>query len=293
MEQTKSSRSSRSKNLQGPESLSNSAFLFNTRDVSALKARFCSTTSADDVIPDKTVDIPQEYVLPDIDRAVLNRADLDISRLSTNDYVRAFIHILHKIVKHAKLDIGTGDSLTDSLVADLIYNVLAFSQWPLKVELHPTMKLFIGHVILPAKAEFAISNKYYYLLFVEDKYLTNVRPDFDYGEPQILAEMLACGEENLQRACKTYTMNMFVVRVISTYVTFYRATIHKEYWDELGNGCPRRQSLTIFRWPGNSSNPFLGFDLADPNGRRTVLESLCKIRQYILDSLFFTIPLKV
>ncbi|RIB04643.1 hypothetical protein C2G38_2221835 [Gigaspora rosea] len=253
MAQTKSSKS-RSENLQDPESLSDSRFV-----------------------------IPQEYVLPDIDRALLNKRDLDISRLSSNNYVRAFIHKVHKIVKHAKLDIGTGDSLTDSLVADLIYNVLALSKWPLQVEWHPTMKLFIGHAVLSAKAEFAISNKYYYLLFIEDKHLANVRPGFGYGEPQILAEMLACGEENIHRACRTYSMVMFAVRVISTYVTFYRATIHKEYWDELGNGCPRRQSLTIFRWPGNSSNPFLGFDLADPNGRRTVLESLCKIRQYILD----------
>ena len=95
--------------------------------------------------------------------------------------------------------------------------------------------------------------------------------------------MLACGDENTRLAQKTYDVMVFVVRVISTYVTFYHAIIHKGYWDELAIGCPRQQSITIFRWPGDSSNPFVGFDLAEPNGRINVLEALCKIRQYILE----------
>nr|CAG8657827.1 7430_t:CDS:2 [Entrophospora candida] len=103
-----------------------------------------------------------------------------------------------------------------------------------------------------------------HLIFLADKRLVNVRPSNDFGEPQILAEILA-------------------FRVISTYVTFYRATIPIGYWDELGIGCPRQQSLTIFKWPGNSSDPRVGFDLTEPDRRRNVLESLCKILQSTLE----------
>jgi hypothetical protein len=71
-------------------------------------------------------------------------------------------------------------------------------------------------------------------------------------------------------------VTVFVVRVISTYVTFYRTTIKKEYWNELANGCPRNQSITVTRWPA-SSDPLNGLDLAEPNGRQAVLDAFCRL----------------
>ncbi|CAJ0643337.1 4298_t:CDS:2 [Entrophospora sp. SA101] len=278
----RSSSSEDSEHLQDPDFLSNSASLFNLRDLRALKASFCST-DANDVIPRRTVSIPEEYILPNIDRVLLGREDLDISQLSQNNQVKTFINKLHKVVRNARLDIGTSEALTDTLVAHLIFLVIDFNQWPLEVKLHPTFKFSVGRADLSAKAEFVIDHKNYSILVVEDKHLANVKPSNNYGEPQIFAEMLACGEENTRQANMTYDVTIFVVRVISTYVTFYRSVIHKEYWDELGIGCPRQQSIEIFRWPGNSSVPFVGFDLAEPYGRRNVLEALCKIRQFVLE----------
>ncbi|KAF0424571.1 hypothetical protein F8M41_006496 [Gigaspora margarita] len=269
--------------LQDPDFLSKSALLFKLRDLRALKVNFRSTMNEKDVIPDRNVDFPREYVISNLHRAELEKRDFDLNRLSNND-VKAFVNTLHTIVMNAGIDIGTSESHTDSLVADLLFCVLAFHKWPLTVALHPTYKFAVGEVVVSAKADFVISNQTYFVLVVEDKHLVNVRPTNDYGEPQVLAEMLACGEENIRLARRSYNMIMFSVRVISTYVTFYRTTINKEYWDELGDGCPRQQSLTIFRWPGNSSDPFEGFDLAEPDGRRSVLEALCKIRHYLLNS---------
>ena len=111
--------------------------------------------------------------------------------------------------------------------------------------------------------------------------MENVDVATDFGEAQILSEILAVASVNTKEEVTDQTL--FAVRVISTYVTFYCAIIHKGYWDELAIGCPRQQSITIFRWSGDSSNPFVGFDLAEPNGRINVLEALCKIRQYILE----------
>nr|CAG8654563.1 5269_t:CDS:2 [Entrophospora candida] len=272
MPQTSSSEDS--EHLQDPDFLSNSASMFNLRDVRALKASFCST-HANDVIPRGTVNVPEEYILPNIDRALLGREDLDINQLSQNNHVKTFINKLHKVVKNARLDIGTSESLTDTL---FLKNCITS-----KHRLHPTFKFSVGHAVLSAKVGFVIDYKNYSILVVDDKHLANVRPSNNYGEPQIFAEMLACGEENIRQATMTYDVIIFVVRVISTYVTFYRSVIHKGYWDELGIGCPRQQSITIFRWPGNSSIPFVGFDLAEPHGRKNVLEALCKIRQFILE----------
>lgn len=78
-----------------------------------------------------------------------------------------------------------------------------------------------------------------------------------------------------------FEMNIYVIRVVFSYVTFYHARIPKEYWNELAVGCPRRQSITVDRYPGDDSDPLNGFDLATPEGREAVINALCKIRERI------------
>ncbi|CAG8786194.1 13669_t:CDS:2, partial [Dentiscutata erythropus] len=278
-------KSESSKHLHDPDFLSKSASLFNNRDVRALNVNFQSA-QAGDVIPDRNVEIPQEYVLPSVNRALLDMRDLEISQLSQNNDVRTFINKLQRVTRNVDVDIGTGEAFTDTLVAHLLFRAINFDQWPMIVELHPMLKFSVGQSVFSAKVGFVINSKHfkqYSMLVVEDKHLANVRPTYGYGEPQIVAEMLACGDENIREAHMAYDMIIFVVRVVSTYVTFYRASIQKDYWDELSLGCPQKHSITIFRWPGNNSDPFLGFDLAESNGRKDVLEALCKIRQYIME----------
>lgn len=105
-------------------------------------------------------------------------------------------------------------------------------------------------------------------------------PANNYGEPQIAGEILACGNEDLNISRAIHDVTVFVARVISTYVTFYRATIKEEYWNELVDGCPRNQSITVTRWPA-SSDPKKGFDLAEPNGRQAVLDAFNRIHVII------------
>nr|CAG8512694.1 13711_t:CDS:2 [Entrophospora candida] len=261
MTQTRSIGSENSEHLQDPNFLSKSASLFNSRDARSLRVSFCSATQVNEVIPSRNVNIPQEYILPGVNRIMLERQNLNIDQLCQNDYVKTFIYKLHKVVRDAGLDIGTSEASTDTL---FLKDCITF-----KLRLHPTFKFFVGNAVVSAKAKF-------------DKHLNNTMLNYDYGEPQIIAKILACGDENIHKAREARDMTIFVVRVVSAYVTFYCATIDKRYWYELGIGCPRQQSITVLRWPGNSGDPIVGFDLAEPNGRRGVLEALSRIHQYIL-----------
>lgn len=77
--------------------------------------------------------------------------------------------------------------------------------------------------------------------------MKNVGPSTGFGETQISAEVLACVSENIRSLGKRkYADQMlWVVRVISTYVTFYKAEIPARYLMELDKGLPQRQSVKI------------------------------------------------
>ena len=49
-------------------------------------------------------------------------------------------------------------------------------------------------------------------------------------------QILACGNED---------QTIFAMRVISTYVTFYKALIPVKYWSELYNGLPEETSVKL------------------------------------------------
>jgi hypothetical protein len=101
-----------------------------------------------------------------------------------------------------------------------------------------------------------------------------------FGEYQLAAEILACGYENMLD--DTVDQEIFALRVISTYVTFYRAKIPASYWKEFVVGLPKKQSIVIKRWPKENNRRNNSLNLAEPSGRKTVITELIKIRQYLL-----------
>ncbi len=121
--------------------------------------------------------------------------------------------------------------------------------------------------------------------FKQDKHLKNRRitESTGFGEAQIAAEMLACGNENIREIYlgKYAVQEMFAVRVISTYVTFYRTVISTSYWKELGEDLPQKQSVVIERWPRENGIK-TGLNLVEPKERKDVITAFIKIRQYIL-----------
>jgi len=119
--------------------------------------------------------------------------------------------------------------------------------------------------------------------FQQDKHLKNITSATGYGESQIAVEMLACGSENLRSLGEEEPTDQTILamRVISTYVTFYKAVITSAYWKELESGLPKDQSVKIQRWPPKNGLR-TGFDFAEPVGRQKVLEALTKIRESLL-----------
>jgi hypothetical protein len=100
--------------------------------------------------------------------------------------------------------------------------------------------------------------------------------------------MLACGSESMRYAegeedDEYVEQTIYAVRIMSSFVTFYKAVIPPKYWEELEDGLPETQSVEILRWPAKN-RPYSGINLAEPEGRRTVLASLAKIRNSLLQS---------
>ncbi|CAB5291773.1 unnamed protein product [Rhizophagus irregularis] len=122
-----------------------------------------------------------------------------------------------------------------------------------KLRNHQECRLFIGeYPYLTADPEFSINMIDTSMISVEDKHLQTIGLSKGYGEWQIVAEILACSDENMRQARVARDQTIYVVRIISIYVTFYKAVISASYLIELGEGLPQEQSVVILRWPGEN-----------------------------------------
>ncbi|CAG8628887.1 5305_t:CDS:2 [Paraglomus occultum] len=276
------SSGSSSRSSYGLKDLPSSASKFTFEDIEALNATFKSASNENEVIPDVEVtDIPLSYFSPNISSDMLRRPDFDVEIFDIPDiYVKTFINNLHRVVVNAGLDIGTDESKTDTLVNHLLNRIVEFNGWPLGVRVKECYRLFVSDKRISARPEFVVDKKEVNMIVVDHKHLKNVSPP-DFGEAQMLAEILACGDENVRLSRAITDQTIFAVRVISSYVTFYKAEISVAYWKELKKGLPQKQTITILRWPGGS-DPNAGLDLAEPAGRRSVLRALVKIRESLL-----------
>ncbi|CAG8463043.1 6401_t:CDS:2 [Paraglomus occultum] len=263
--------------------LHSSASSFKRRDIDALKVRY-QTASESNVIPAvEARGFPDKYVVPGVDRQVLERQDLDINQLGiTNNHVNTFIRKLNRVVVNAGAERDTAELLTDSLVLHLLIRAMKMDCWPLLTDVHPQYCLFIdGEPYVSAVPEFVIKKENCTVAVIE--HFKNAHATTGFGETQIAAEMLSCASMNIQAYDnkKDYTSQLiFAVRVISSCVTFYKAVISVEYLQELDKGLPVENSVVIERWPGEGGRRD-GLDLANPAQRRRVLEALTKIRHFL------------
>ncbi|CAB5388609.1 unnamed protein product [Rhizophagus irregularis] len=258
---------------------------FTREDVEALKVSFQPVTSSSLIISpdDVSNDFPEQYVQPDINQEKLDIQNFDIRKFDgiyDND-VRTFILKLHWVVKNATVITGTNETYTDTLVDDLL-RIVGLNTFPLVIRNHQVCRLFIGgYPYMFANPEYSIKMIDTSMIAVEDKHLENISFLKGFGEWQIVAEILAFGDENMRRV-QARDQTVYVVRIISKYVTFYKAMIPAPYFAELGDGLPQKESVVILRWPGESM-PEAGLNIAEPEGRREVLEVLTRIRQHLLN----------
>ncbi|RHZ82871.1 hypothetical protein Glove_103g73 [Diversispora epigaea] len=271
---------------EGLPDIATSASLFIKDDMKTLKVKFIPAPSKKHVIPIipdfKITNFPNKYLLPQINRQILKDENFNVDKFGISDgYVRTFINKMNWVVINENQVEGTRNAKTDSLVNNLL-RVADMDNDPLAIEFHPLCRIFLFNKhYISAEPEFVVSkrkrNKA--LVVVEDKHLKNIRRVTDYGEAQLSAEIIACGNENTMDEVSDQTI--FAIHVISMRVTFYKAVIPKEYWTELCRGYPKKQSVEIMRWPMDNGKQ-TGLDLADPDEREEILKSLVKIRQFVL-----------
>jgi len=264
--------------------LPSSASRFRIKDIDEMKVTFRGASAENVVIPDAEVkDFPNEYLLTEVNRTLLRMPNFKVKDLKQikNKAVLTFIDKLHDITENSILSIGTSETHTDSLVDDLL-RVVGFNTWPLKIKNHEPCSIYIAdEPVVSSDAEFVIKKQEILVLAVE--HLKNVGYATGYGETQIAVEILACGSTNIRKSTPSTPTDqtLWAIRVISTYVTFYKATISALYWMELAHGLPESQGVRIERWPAENDLT-TGFDLAEPAGRRSVLTALIRIRESLL-----------
>ncbi|CAG8640206.1 3246_t:CDS:2, partial [Diversispora eburnea] len=247
--------------------------LFTRNDMNLLGVIF-KPASVEDVIPD--IHDSKKYLLPKINRKILEDKDFDVKKFVgiSDNQVRTFITKMHWVLMNEKYVESTREFKTDSLVDNLL-RLVKIDDYPLTIANHPLYRLSLfGKPYVSAEPEFVVSNKNVSMVVVEDKHLRNVKARTNFGETQLSAEILACGDENISE--KIIEQTVFAMRVISMHVTFYKAVIPEAYWEDLDKGLPQEQSVVIKRWPMINGKQ-TGLDLANSDEREKVLKSLVKI----------------
>ncbi|RIA84893.1 hypothetical protein C1645_831614 [Glomus cerebriforme] len=262
---------------------------FRKEDLKALKVNFKPVKCNNQIIPKVDVKdlLPEQYILSNIHFTDLEKQSFDVRKIDVSDDVRTFILKLHWVVKNSLRKKGTDETFTNTLVDDLL-RIVGFNTFPLVIRNHQECRMFIGgYPYLTADPEYSIKMIDTTIIAVEDKHLENVDRYIGYGECQVAAEMLTCASDNLRQINLTTNQIMkqtiYAIRVISSYVTFYKVVIPPSYFEELTEGgLPQEQSVEILRWPEENILK-AGLNIAEPEGRYEVLEILVRIRKHLVE----------
>ncbi|CAG8630053.1 3414_t:CDS:2, partial [Diversispora eburnea] len=183
------------------QQLNTQAHKFNEDDLNALKVRF-QPAAKDHVIPNEKIEkFPEQYVCPKINRDMLSNEGFKVQEISdfSDDAVQTFFNKLHIVTRNPP---GIPESRTDNLVADLL-RIARLNNYPLEIAQQLPCKLHIfNKPYVSAKPDFVVTKGTISMIAVEDKTLQNVDPRFDFGEMQIAAEILSCGDENIRKVKK-------------------------------------------------------------------------------------------
>ncbi|RIB04321.1 hypothetical protein C2G38_2254438 [Gigaspora rosea] len=240
----------------------------------SMRVSFKSAPAEDFVIPKdgENTDLEQ-YIVPNVGRKVLINPEFDVLKFNciSDPGVQTFVTKLHDVVLNTSRKIGRDETFTDTLVDDLLR----------VAKNKPRCEFYVGDYYIVAKPEFLIKS--------HDNIFVAVEVSSGFGEPQLAIEILSSGFENLrpyynEKLGYFKDQTVFAIRVISTHVTFYKATIAAKYFNELEFGYPEEQSIEILRWPAINFK-CSDFDLSESDGRKKVLSSLINIRQSLLQSI--------
>ncbi|CAG8776489.1 8081_t:CDS:2, partial [Dentiscutata erythropus] len=263
-----------------PSNISTTASGFDLKDLQLLKVNFQPTPFKNDILPNVDVsDFPEEYILPNISKKELLDTSFNVESFKeiSDHQVQAFLTDLHEVIKDLHSNEGMEGSETDTLVYNLLFQIVGLHRYPLKIRLYIASECY-----MIAKPEFVINRKNISMIVIEGKHIKNKNliPSKGYGEARLAAEILACANENMLHTAHQTDVILdqiiFAVRVVSTYFTFYKAIIPSGYWNELGYGLLKKESIIIKRWP-EDMRPASGLVIVEPSGRQNVLKAFFKI----------------
>ncbi|RHZ81958.1 hypothetical protein Glove_116g29 [Diversispora epigaea] len=167
-----------------------------------------------------------------------------------NNHVKTFIKDQHKVAKNLSSSERIDESETDTLVHNLLVRVINMHYYPLRLSSHLRCRLHIlSQSYITKRPKFVINKDDISMIVVEDKHLKNKNliSMKGYKEIQLVAEILACGDENMCQIARIAPQpdvitdqTIFAVRIISTYFTFYKTVIPAIYWEELESGLPQK-----------------------------------------------------
>ncbi|PKC11094.1 hypothetical protein RhiirA5_374146 [Rhizophagus irregularis] len=163
-------------------------------DAQLLRVSF-QPASFKDVIPALQGSVPEEYLLPEINRHKVGNPVDKLDKVSNR--VKTFIDKMRIVVENEKDTTGT-DSNIDTLVDDLL-RIADLNCWPLKILNHPLRRIIIkGKPFASADLDFVVTNQNLNMVVIEDKHIKNVYSSNGFGETLIAANIIACGDEDIR-----------------------------------------------------------------------------------------------
>ncbi len=271
--------------LQSPAQLPNRAsefFPIHRRSLNITYESVNNSVKLLEILPDN-IEAEEHLFVKDLSRddllLVEHREDI-LSKLSDNEKTLALY--LCKVIQNDPLTTGVRESLTDSLV-NLILTDMRFNKYPFILNLQPYYCFQVLGNKVSAKPEFSIEKNRSVLCFDEDKHFHSISSTTEYGESQIAAEVLACAFTNFDRpdsSTQGRGQEIFAIRVIGTRFTFYKCAVSEEYCRSLNEGFPTDQ-LTIYKYPMPERDTVYGYDYANKEHRREIVNLLLRLREHI------------
>ncbi|GBC09072.1 hypothetical protein RclHR1_00860010 [Rhizophagus clarus] len=266
-------------------SLPKSSSLFKIRDIRKLNVTFEEAKNEIELIPNIQVDMSklQKYFVSNVTDEILSSRVFNVETFTDIDNeIKTFVDKLHEVILNGAQTEDT-NGITATFVNDLL-RVANLDRYPSMITNYPKNELVInGQDTISARPGFVVIVKNHILISIEEERLNNITIPTGYGESQIGVEILACAYNNLRKlgAANYRDQTIFAMRVISAYVTFYKAVIPAEYWNELDEGLPKEKIVRVIRWPAINGLRS-GYYLGNLEGRQKVLSSLAKIREFLI-----------
>ncbi|RHZ47963.1 hypothetical protein Glove_564g43 [Diversispora epigaea] len=203
-----------------------------------------------------------------------------------NDNEKSLAIYLNEVLFNDRLTQDIQETHTNTFV-DYLFRELRFDKYPLSMKLQLDFSFRISEHEVFVKIEFSVIKNKVTLCIDEDKHIHTLNRSTKYGESQISAEIFACAYTNFENFYSSTfgkDQTVYAIRVIGTRFTFYKVFLSSEYFKSLDKGfSPNDLTVTIYRFPPNDNEitPF-GYDYADKDHRRLILNLLFSLKEYML-----------